>query len=181
MKTQKKTSISVNTLLVIFAIALCFLDIIFIIFTQNESKTITLLKGQKKSLAQDESIIASAKEIQDTFQNEVGVISAVFPSEETIPVFILKLEEMLKNTTDEYSVKFAATAPIKQDDKLFLPIIISTKTNYVRLTAFFTQLEKALYMTHITAISIKSPDNFIGVSDVQIRLNVYVQNPFTSK
>lgn len=181
MAIDIKKSFRINIILSVLVVGLIFLNILFLVFVQSEAKIVQLLKTQLDNLLREEQIIASSQTISQTYATEVELISGVFPTEETIPVFIESLEELLRGNSDEYSLRFAAVSPVKEQDKLFLPVAISLKTDLSRLTSLFEKLEKIPYMTHLSSISAKTPQSFNNVSEYYLVLKVYVQEPFTSK
>lgn len=173
---------SSKTVLLLSLIAtLTLANILFIIFTTREAKTTTLLKSELTSLEQNELILSSAKTIYERYQNEINLINAVFPNEETIPIFIQNLEQLIRANADQYSVKFNSVTPLSEEDKLLLPLTITMKTDLSRLLRFFEELEQFPYMTHINSVLTKAPDGFGGGSEVILGLKVYVQKPFTTE
>jgi hypothetical protein len=179
VKKEQKSSI----LLILFSVlsSLFVLNFLFLFFIQNENKTIKLLKSELRVLEQNQKIINSSREITATYSKEVELISEVFPNEETIPKFIGILENLIKGYADEYSFKFNAVAPVKEQEKFYLPLTITMKTDYQRLLLFLEKLETLPYMTHVTSIFSKNPDGFTNKSEIIIGLKLYVQNPFSSK
>lgn len=180
-KETPKSSFDLVTILWIFAGLLVFINVLFLVFAKNEGKTVKLLKNQLTSLRQQESIVASSKDIYARYQNEVDIIASVFPNEETIPQFIQTIEEAIRSNSDEYALRFTAVTPLKEDDKLYLPVSITAKTDVARLIQFLGLLEKLPYMTHVTSLGGIATDTFTSPSEIQIVFKVYVQNPFTSK
>jgi hypothetical protein len=89
------------------------------------------------------------------------------------------MENLLRTTSEEYSFKFNSITPVQEQNMLYLPITIIIKTDISRLIALFDAFETLPYMTHITMISTKTPDGFLGFSEVALGMKVYVQNPFT--
>lgn len=181
MKPTPQPIFNSPIVLVSIVIAIISLNILFILLVQGEAKTIKLLKTELVTLEQEERIIESAQNIYESYQNEIEVISQVFPNEETFVGFVQILEQEVRAASDEYTFKFTASEPVKDKDKLLLPITISMKTDMARLTGFLTQFEKLPYMTHMTLLSARTPDGFIQNSDIAINLVVYVQNPFTTQ
>ncbi len=169
------------TLLLIVSLILVVLNIAFLIFSANESRTITLLSNELISLEQDKRIITSAAEISSTYNKEIAVISNVFPNEETMPIFIQRLETLLKNYTDSYSFKFSSITPIKEQDRLYLPLALVLRIDLDRLVKLMTRIEKLPFMMHINSINTKTPDGFIKLGESTIIIKLYVQNPFTTK
>lgn len=183
MNKPKPSSNKTNpgTLLAILSLLFVIVDVVFIFFTKNEAKTVELLKKELVSLEQDEKIIRSAREISSTYKDEIEVISSVYPTEETIPFFIQMFEEEIRAQADEYVLKFNSVTPVKEQDRLFLPLTITMKTDLGRLTTFMQKLESINYMTHVTSLFAKTPDNINGIGEITIGLKIYVQNPFTTK
>lgn len=175
---QKSSTV---TLLVIAISITIILNIAFISFTLAQKQTIRLLRKEVAGLDQDRQILTSAQDIYNTYEKEIEAISKVFPNEETIPLFIGSLEQDLRETTDSYSVKFSSLTPLVEQDKLYLLLIISLKTDLERLTKFFDRLERRDYMTHIVSISAKTPEAFTGVQEVSVGIKIYVQNPFSNQ
>lgn len=174
------TSFRLAAILGIFAVLLVFFDILFMLFARSEGNTVKLLKEQLVTLEQEEKIVNSANDIYKQYQDEVDMVSAVFPSEETIALFIQTLEETIRSNSDEYTLRFTAVTPVKESDRLYLPVVITAKTDMARLTSFLLKLEKLPYMTRVLSIDGKGDASFTGGSDVQIVLKVYVQNPFST-
>lgn len=170
--------------LLLYALAvgcLIVLNFVFIGLIGAEANTTKLLKNELGVLEQEERIITSAQQIYSTYQDEIDTISSVFPNEETIPLFIQTLEDTIRANSDEYSLRFTAITPIKDQDKLFLPLSITMRTDLPKLILFLDKIEKLPYMTHVTSIFSKTPDGFTRTGEIQIGVKVYVQNPFTTK
>jgi Tfp pilus assembly protein PilO len=177
----KKNTIDLVLILSATAVCLVVVNVLFLVFVQSEGKTVKLLKNQLVSLRQQQTIIASSKDIYAQYQSEVDTISAVFPNEDTIPQFIQTIEDAIRSNSDEYALRFTAVTPLKEDDKLYLPVAISAKTDVARLIQFLTKLEKLPYMTHVTSLGGITTDTFNSPSEIQIVFKVYVQNPFTTQ
>lgn len=161
-------------------ILLVIINILFMSLISNEAKTVSLLKKELTELQEQEKIITTASDLYDTYKEEIEVISTVFPSEETITEFIQTIEEKLRGITSEYTFRFSSPNPLREQDKLYLPLTMTLKTNMAGLTRLLKEIETMQYMTHVTSIISKSPDGFSGVSEITIVMNVYVQNPFTN-
>jgi hypothetical protein len=179
---QKKTDIKVNTITIWIGllITLIALDVLFIFLAKNEVQTINLDNKELKILEQDQRIISASSEITNKYHKEIDAISGVFPDEENIPIFIQTLENLIKNTTDEYSFKFSSLTPVADQDKLFLLLSITMKTDMMHFQSFLENLEKFPYMIHITGISEKTPTGFNEKGEISLGLKLYVQNPFSS-
>ncbi len=177
-KTPQKTSLL--TILSVLIGAAAVLNILFIMLTANEVKTTQLLKKELTNLEQNAQIIASSQQIYDQYKDDIEVISAVFSTEESIPQFISVLENQIRSSADEYTFKFSSVTPLSENTELYLPLIITMKTDLARLLQFFDKLEHIPYMTHITSVMSKAPDGIINLSEVTTILKVYVQNPFTN-
>lgn len=180
-KPEEKRTFSSIAVLIGVAASLVIINIAFLIFTANESKTIRLLKKELETLEQEERIIASAQEINNTYKDEIDIISSVFPSEETIPLFIQTLEEQVRLSSDEYNFKFNTISPIKEQEKLLLPLTVTMKTDMARYIDFLAKVEGMPYMMQVTAIHAKSPESFTQVSEIVTSIKLYVQNPFITK
>ena len=180
-KTKSTKTPSKITLLIIIILALIGADIIFLIFAASESRTTALLKNELVSLEQDKRIISSANEISRTYQQEIAVISNVFPNEETLPTFIEKQENLLKTHTDSYSVKFNSVTPLKEQERLYLPLTLTLHTDSARLILLLTQMEKLDYMMHVTSIVTKTPNGFTKTGECTLVTKLYVQKPFSAK
>jgi hypothetical protein len=138
------------------------------------------LRNEYAILEQQKRIISASSEISEQYKNEIGVISGVFPTEQSIPLFIQTLEGLIRQASDEYTFKFNSLTPIVEGDKLFLLMTVTMKTDLPKLTAFFSSLEHLQYMTHVTGVIAKTPDGFFKKGEVSIGMKVYVQNPFTT-
>lgn len=177
-KTNKRKS-SILTILIGFTAVMAVFNGLFIFLSASEIKTMTLLKKELVILEQNAQIIASSEKIYDTYKGDIEAISAVFPTEETISIFVQTLEGKIRNSADEYTFKFNTVTPIKDGDRLFLPLTLTMKTDLPRLEVFFGELEKLQYMTHITGLLTKAPDGLGGKIDTTISLIIYVQEPFS--
>ena len=131
--------------------------------------------------SQQEKIIVSAKQISSNYQAEIETISQVFPTEETIMVFIGQLESQIQKVTPEYSFRFASVTPLTEGNKLYLLLSVTTKTDLAGLTAFLDGLEKLPFLTHVVSIKAKTPDSFANMSEIVVLLKIYVQNPFYTR
>ena len=177
-KTPAKTSLL--TILSALVAGAVVLNILFIALAANEVRTIELLKKELTNLEQNAQIIASSQQIYNKYKDDIEVISAVFPTEESIPQFISQLEGEIRQTADEYTFKFSSITPISENTVLFLPLSITMKTDLTRLTLLLEKLENLAYITHVTSINTKAPEGLNGISEVNLQLKVYVQNPFTN-
>ncbi|HCM38168.1 MAG: hypothetical protein UV61_C0005G0055 [Candidatus Gottesmanbacteria bacterium GW2011_GWB1_43_11] len=183
MPNTKPKTVRANPVLLwglIFAVMI-LVNALFIFFALNETKTVKLLKTELVSLEQDGRIIASAQEINDKYRKEIDLISNVFPNEESLPVFVQSLETQIRNTADEYTIKFNSITPLTEQDKLFLPLTITLETDLTRLIKFLDALEHLSYMTHVSRISAKVPDGYTTKGEYNIGVKIYVQKPFSAK
>ena len=160
--------------------ALLVVNILFIVLTRNAGATVGLLKNELTVLDEQERIIASSQDIYLKYQNEIETISNVFPNEETRTVFIQTLEKELREVTQEHTFRFSSVTPLKEQDKLFLPLTITLKSSLADLARLFEKFEDFPYMMHVTQINAKSPEGFTGKSEVTIMVKLYVQNPFST-
>lgn len=186
-KQKIKLSSSVNktnkALIVMIALLVSgFLgNLLFLLLVKGEAKTILLTKNELIELEKQEQIIQSSQELYRTYQSEIEVISSVFPDEESVTLFIQLLEKQLRTVSDTYTLKFNSQLPVKEKEKLYLPLTIIMRTDLSRLSRFFEELEKMPYMTQLVSISAKTPDGFTKTGEVSLVLKVYVQNPFTTQ
>lgn len=177
---KNKLKTSKLTILVSLVILLVVINVLFIALVSSEAKTVELLKKELTDLYGQEKIIATASELSQSYKEEIEVISAVFPTEQTITTFIQTIEENLKGVTNEYTFRFSSPSPVREQDKLYLPLTITVKTDMAGLTRLLEEFENLPYMTHITSVTTRSPDGFSGGSEVTLLMKVYVQNPFTN-
>lgn len=173
---QKTSPLTIGVAL---SIGLVLLNVLFLMLARNAADTVSLLNLEFAGLEQNEKILTSSQEIYETYQDEIEVISSVFPNENTIPIFVQSIEEKLRAQTDEYSFKFNSVTPVSEQTRLYLPISIVMRTNLDRLQAFLSELEALPYLTHINTVSTKTPEGFTASSEITITMKVYVQNPFT--
>jgi len=178
----KKTPPAINPIIILGGLStgLVLLSFIFIFLFQNEIRTIRLLRSEYVILTQQKRIITAASEISGQYEDEIGVISRIFPNEQSIPLFIQELEGLIKQTSGEYTFRFNSLTPIAEGDKLFLLMTVTMKTEYPKLLQFLSSLEQLPYMTHITGVMSKTPNGFTADSEVSIGIKIYVQNPFSS-
>jgi hypothetical protein len=159
--------------------AMVIIVLLFSFLFQGEVRTIKLLRNEYAILEQQKRIITASSEIGNEYSNEIEIISHIFPNEQSIPVFIQTLENLIRQSSEEYTFKFNSLTPIVEGDKLFLLMTVTMRTDLPKLLLFFFSLEKLPYMTHCTGVIAKTPNGFIGKSEVSIGMKVYVQNPFT--
>lgn len=181
MKEKVKKQSNILLLLTGFLMAIVTINIIFILLTVNDAKTVDLLKKENILLSQDKQIIVTAGDISSQYKSEIDLISKVFPNEESIPQFIQEMEQVVSTQSDDYSLKFNSLTPIAEQDKLYLLVTLTMKTDMERLLILFDKLEDLPYMTHVTAVDAKPPTGFVGKGEVSIQLKLYVQNPFSTK
>jgi hypothetical protein len=179
-KIKSDAKVNMITIWVGILVALIALDLLFIYLSNNEVQTINLDNKELKILQQDQRIISASTEITNKYHKEIDAISGVFPDEENIPIFIQTLESLIKNTTDEYSFKFSSLTPVADQDKLFLLLSITMKTDMEHFQSFLDNLEKFPYMIHVTGISEKTPIGFNEKGEINLGLKLYVQNPFSA-
>lgn len=181
-KTMKKNQYS-RKIFILMGIcgALLVINIFILVLLRNQVVTISLLRKEMQTLKQDEQIIKSAVEITANFGDEIKVISAVFPDEESLPGFILELENLLQAKTNEYNLKFTSITPMQEGENLFLPISVTLKTDLGKLLEFFGELESLPFILHITSITSKAPSGISDFNEVNLGVKVYVQNPFSTK
>lgn len=177
---KNKPKTSKLAILVSLVVLLVVINLLFITLVSSEAKTVELLKKELTELYGQEKIITTASDLSDSYKEEIEVISAVFPTEQTITTFIQTIEDTLKGVTNEYTFRFSSPSPIREQDKLYLPLTMTVKTDMAGVTRLLEEFETLPFMTHITSISSRSPDGFSGVSEMGIFMKVYVQNPFTN-
>ncbi len=171
-----------NPVIVLACIGLALIVVLILLlyFISTETKTILLMRQEKQALERDRQILVSAQNIYDTYKKEIQVITNVFPNEETLPQFLQILEERVRDVSDSYSVKFSSLTPLVEQEKLYLLLVVTMKTDLPRLEKFLASLETLPYMTHIVSINGKTPDGYISNQEISIGIKVYVQNPFTN-
>lgn len=178
---QKPTPISQVVLWVVIGISFALINLLLLVLTRSTYKTTTLLQKELGQLRQNTLIGLSDKELTAKYQKEIDLFAAVFPDEKTISALLQTLETEIGTLTSDFSVKFNAVNPIKEQEYLFVPLTIILRTDMPTLETLLDRLEKLPYMTHITAISARTPDGFDGVSAITISLKAYVKDPFTEK
>lgn len=180
---QKKIRSLYNALTILSILAgfLVFVDVLFVVIVANEKKTVTLLKTQLVQLEQDFRVLSASDDVVSTYKDEMEILSKVFPTESSMLEFIQTLESMLRRSADEYSIKFNSFAPVVEQDKLYLLLTLTMRTDLKRLDEFLGLLETGPFMTHTTWIVGKMPDSFNGTGEISLGLKVYVNNPFQSK
>lgn len=171
---------SIERYAIVLAILLC-INIGLLYFLRSQVKVISLLQGQLVQLRQDQQILASAEQIYQTYKNDIDTITAVFPDEESVLVFLQTLEDLAKSESDTATVKFATFSPQQLGDKLYLQFTINMRTDTSRLTSFLSKLEALPYMTRLFDISITWVDSNKGIIDSSMKLKLYVKNPFATK
>lgn len=179
-KVAPKNSNSLS-IWVIIVLVLFVLNLLFIYLIKSEAKTIKLLRSELVNLEQDRQILESSSEIFSSYAKEIELVSKVFPNEESIPDFISSFEKLIQNNSDDKNLKFNTITPVKEQDKLYIPLTLTIKTDALRLVNFLGSLEKLNYMIHINSVLAKTPDGFSGNGEYIITLKLYVQNPFTNK
>lgn len=177
---QPNTAFDPYTLGAIILAALVGVNILFLVFATNAAKTITLLKKESAMLVQDRQTFASSEQLYNSYKDDMDLISAVFPSEETIPTFIRTLEDLTRAFADEYTVKFVSLTPLVEEDKLYLLLTVTMKTDAARFIQFLASLEQLPYMTHVTSIQVQTPEGYTGKEEVTLGLKLYVKNPFVA-
>ncbi|MEK7165700.1 MAG: hypothetical protein AAB874_02750 [Patescibacteria group bacterium] len=177
----KPTRTNIITILITFNVALVIIDILFMTFIVNESKTVALLKNQLTDVTKQQQIIASAQNISETYTEEIGAISNVFPNEETITGFIKIFEDELRAVSSEYTFRFNAANPLVEGDKLFLPLTVTLKSDLSQLTVFLQKIEQLPFLLHIVTINTRTSEGFSQTSEVTLVMKLYVQNPFSTK
>lgn len=184
MDNTKKTVQSQNISLLVLigcVILLFIMNLLFLFLANQRVKSIALLKEQLNIYLNDQKIISAASSLSDQYKSEIETISAVFPNEETISVFINDLENLIKSQSAEYSIKFNAIQPTPEEDRLFLPVTITMKIKLNQLIEFLESLEKWPYLTHVTIVSINSPQGLSGILETKLTFKIYVKKPFTAQ
>lgn len=182
MEQKKIRSLyNILTILSVSAGFLVFLDVLLVVFVATQKNTVALLKTQLIQLEQDYRVLSSSENVVEEYRDETEILSNVFPTEGTMLEFIQTLETLLRNSSEEYSIKFNSLTPVVEQDKLFLLLTLTLKTDLIRLDNFLGALEKAPFMTHVTGIVGKMPDSFNGTGELTVGLKVYVNNPFQSR
>ncbi len=153
------------------------MNILFIILFRNAVNSYQLIQREMEVLKSDRAITQASDEIFREYTNQISIISSVFPNEQTFPQFLAIFEQSVQKHVSSYQYKFTPVT-ISEGDKLFLLFTLSIQSDVASLIAFFDELEKLPYMTHITAITAKSPVGFAGNSEYSVGLKLYVQNPF---
>ncbi len=180
---QKKIKSLYNALTILSVLAgfLVFVDILFVVFAATQKNTVSLLKTQLTQLEQDYRVLSSSEEVVSQYKDETETLSGVFPTEEKMLEFIQTLEGMMRRSSDEYSIRFNSLTPIPEQDKLYLLLTLTMKTDLKRFDEFLGQLEVSPFITHVTGMVGKMPDSFEGTGEITLGLKVYVNNPFQSK
>jgi len=170
-----------KSVVLISLVVLCSVVVngLFLFLSYSSARSIRLLESQVSQLEEEEKVIAASEQLYEQYQDEITTVANVFPNEETIPQFIQSLEGLIREYTDVYTVKFNSLTPLVEQEKLFLIMTVTMNTDLSRFVQFLEGLEAYPYMTHITSVTVKTPDGFSGVSEISITLKIYVQNPFT--
>jgi hypothetical protein len=160
--------------------AIVTINFIFVFLALSEMKTIKLMQNELVTLNQQKLIVNAASDIYAQYQDEITTIVDVFPNEQTIPEFIQLLEGVIKNSSSSYSpIKFNSLTPIIEGDKQYLLMTISMTADLPKLVEFLQTVERMPYMTHVTGITVKTTNGYIGKGEILIGMKVYVQNPFS--
>jgi hypothetical protein len=160
-------------------VLIVFVNCLFLLLASSSAKAVRLLEEQVTQLEEEARIVRASEQLYQDYQDEVRIVSDVFPTEATIPQFIQSLEGLIRPYSESYAVRFNSLTPLTEQERLFLLLTITVHTDLTRLIGLLEELETLPYMTHITSMNVKTPDGFSGISEVSITLKVYVQNPFT--
>lgn len=175
-KQKQMSTIEKAGLLLLVLIAL---NIGTMVLLTSQSKTITLLKEQKRQLESDQKILSSSDQIYSQYENQIEKIFAVFPDEESVLSFLQTFEELTKAYSTESSVRFASLNPLPEGDKLFLLFSVSLKSDRQRLNQLLDKLETLPYMTRVLNLNVIFSDPELNNVDASFTLKLYVKNPFT--
>lgn len=182
MELAKLPSVSRTLLWITGACILgVFLNLLFLFLIQNSTRNISLLRKELAALEQNQRIIQTAQEVYRAHEEDVALLSGVFPTETSLPEFLTELENVLSGLLSGYTVKFNSIQPIPEAEKLYLLMTINGKGAGDKLDELLLNLEKLPYMTHVVSLQGKTVNGLTGVGDIAMSLKVYVQNPFTNK
>lgn len=160
---------------------LVVLSMLFSVLAQGEAKTARLLKKELVSLEDNRLLIVNAQQAYATYSDDIETINGVFPTDVTIPLFVQRLETAIQASAETYSVKFTSLTPLAEEERLYLLVTLTMRTDEPRFFTFLSTLETLPYMTHITSIANKYPDGPNGLGEYTVGLKIYVQKPFTAR
>lgn len=178
---KQKQEIRPTTLLGLCCFIVVVVNLLFIYFIYTSAETIKLLDKELVILEQEQRIISRSADVYEQYKDDIDIISRVFPSADTVPVFIETLENISQRIYPSATVKFNSLVPLKERDASYLLLTVSLKTDLDGMNAFLDAIESLPYITHVTSIHANTPDGFTKPADIATGLKVYVQDPFSTK
>lgn len=157
------------------------LNVVLLGFIHKQGSALKLINEQQTKFRLERQIITSADQITSRFAQEIASLSAVFPDESSMTSFLKLLEKESTPYVYNYSVKFSSQSPLDEQGKMYIPLVVSFHSDNEGLLNFLMRLEQLPYITHVTSIFTKIPEDNSNSNEVQLGIKVYVQKTFSSQ
>ena len=156
-------------------------NLVLLALIHRQSKALKSTNEQQTKFRLERQIITSADQINMRFSQEIASLSGVFPNESSMTNFLKMLEKEATPYVYNYSVKFSTQTPLDEQGKMYVPLVVSFHTDNEGLQNFLARLEQLPYITHVTTIFTKIPQDNSNMNEVQMGIKVYVQKAFSSQ
>lgn len=147
-------------------------DLIFSLLLDRE---MTQLSHLKKSLAIQEKLKEAGfnKELIERTEN----LEKAFLKEKGVIDFIATINRFA-GEFDKLEISFKSDESIVVNEKRQLPFILEMAGSPNKMMPFLEDLFQSKFLIEVVSINAKSKDSFISNSEVRIKANLYVSDPF---
>lgn len=114
----------------------------------------------------------------ETNQEQLEVLAAVFPNQDTMPDVFMALESLVGNYDQQGAVQFTSSVdkPVKTVEGTFLSMKISMQISDNQIPAFFRDIERLPLLVKITDFEIQHIGE--GYSDLRVGANLFVDDDY---
>lgn len=157
------------------------LNFVLMGYIHKQSSALKGINEQRTKFRLERQIITSADQITSRYAQEIASLSAVFPDESSMTNFLKILEKESTPYVYDYSVKFSSQSPLDEQGKMYIPLVVSFHADNEGLQNFLLRLEQLPYITHVTTLFTKIPEDNRTFNEVQVGIKVYVQKAFSTQ
>jgi len=170
-----KRMVALSTILFLFFLV-C--NAILIFLTNQKNLQINNLKQQIETTRLNNLSLGETLDYFNASQDEIDLITAALPSNETLVEFINQLETIAQESSGNSILEFSALAPSGPQGQKYLPLVIKFDTNLENFENFLNRAEKLPYLFEVTSIQATKTSQQSQSWQFIIAGRVYTREPF---
>lgn len=177
IKDLRKKNHRLLKIVIAIIATLVAIESLLLFVLKKEISAVSTMKQTAVQLQAENASVSQTKNFLIQQKTNISQFEKVLPSDEELVDFVKTVEDIAKGFTDNATLRFVSTKPVKEKNNLFVPFTLQFKTQLSQVVPFLRRFERIAYLTQVTALELKQG----AQEEVTLRINakVYVQNSST--